>query len=63
MAKKTNEVVIDPSIPTTTGSELGISVVAEPKIEVKQVTLGVTTINDHEARITMLEAKIAGLTK
>jgi len=36
---------------------------AEPKIEVKQVTLGVTTVNDHEARITMLEAKIAGLTK
>jgi hypothetical protein len=57
MAKK---VVEDVKVETVKPEEQAI---AEPKIEVKQVNLGVSTINDHEQRLTVIEAKIAELTK
>jgi hypothetical protein len=34
--------------------------VKSPVIEYKQVPCGASTVNDHERRITILEAKLAG---
>ena len=41
--------------------EIPVKEEAKPvEVEVKRVTLGVPTINDHERRITILEAKLSG---
>ena len=37
--------------------------IEKAKIAVKEVTLGVATVNDHEYRITMLEEKLKELTR
>jgi len=54
MAKK-DDVKVEASEPVKA------EVKPEPKIEFKQVNLGVSTINDHEQRITVLEAEMAKL--
>lgn len=53
MAKKTEPIEIVEAV---------VEAKPEPKIEVKQVNLSVLTVNDHERRITELEAKIWELT-